>query len=351
MIAASELIGRLADVPRVELCHAPTPLESWPRLASHWCAGSRILVKRDDLNGPGLGGNKSRQLEFLLGDALAMGADVIVHGGAVQSNYCRQLAAACAVLGLDCRLVLSTAYGQPVDQGGHLLSRLFGAKVTLVECPLGAEHERRKAAVRDELTGEGRVPYLITYPNSETLGSLGYVAAAIELADQLRATDAGLPDVLVVAAVGATYAGLLLGLGLLGIPLPIVGFAPLSREYDIVPSIRHTVAAAAVRLGLQAGERADVSDLLTRCADSIDIRFDQVGAGYAIPTQDGLAALHDVASLQGVLLDPVYTSKAAAGLRTLLRPERSALFIHTGGATATFAYAGAIAQFLEEHDA
>jgi 1-aminocyclopropane-1-carboxylate deaminase/D-cysteine desulfhydrase-like pyridoxal-dependent ACC family enzyme len=283
-----------------------------------------------------MGGNKSRQLEYLLGEALDQGADTIIHGGAIQSNYCRQLAAACAGLGLRCELVLSTAYGQPLNQGGHLLDRLLGARITLINEPLGQVHEQLKAELRDRLCEQGRRPFLITYPQSEVLGSLGYVTAAIELVQQFQALTP--PDFIVTPAVGATYAGLLLGLHLLDLPIPVIGFAPLRQEYDVAGSVRAAMEGAASRLGLEVP-----SGTLA----AVDIRYTQVGRGYAIPTEGGLHALRDVARLQGVLLDPVYTSKAAAGLRTLLHAGRTAMFVHTGGAPALFAYAEQLAAHLE----
>jgi 1-aminocyclopropane-1-carboxylate deaminase/D-cysteine desulfhydrase-like pyridoxal-dependent ACC family enzyme len=341
VIDAERLERRLQRIPRQPLCHLPTPLESWQSLADAWHPGSHILAKRDDLTGLALGGNKARQLEFVLGDALANNSDVVIHGGAVQSNYCRQLAAAAAMLGIECRLVLSTAYGQPLNQGGHLLDRLFDAKITLVDCPLGIEHERKKAEVANELRRQGRRPYLITYPNSETLGSLGYVTAAIELADQLESWPGELPKRIVMAGVGATYSGLLLGLRLLGINTPLVAFAPLRDEYDIASELGRTVLATARVLGVE------VPESITK---EIDVRFDQVGAGYAVPTPDSLAALFDTARNQGVLLDPVYTSKAMAGLKSLLQPEETTLFLHTGGAPGVFAYSDLLVSRLDAAD-
>jgi 1-aminocyclopropane-1-carboxylate deaminase/D-cysteine desulfhydrase-like pyridoxal-dependent ACC family enzyme len=341
MIDTGALERRLQRIPRQPLCHLPTPLESWQSLADVWHPGSHILAKRDDLTGLALGGNKARQLEFVLADALANDSDVVIHGGAVQSNYCRQLAAAAAMLGIECRLVLSTAYGQPLNQGGHLLDRLLGAKITLVDCPLGVEHERKKADLADELSMKGRRPYLITYPHSETLGSLGYVAAAVELAGQLESWPGELPNRIVMAGVGATYSGLLLGLRLLGITIPLVAFAPLREEYDIVGELGRTLLATAKVLDV---------DVPGSVIKEIDVRFDQVGAGYAVPTPDSLAALFDTARNQGVLLDPVYTSKAMAGLKSLLQPEETTLFLHTGGLPGLFAYSDLLVSRLDAAD-
>lgn len=338
-MSPADLEQALAKFARVSLCQLPSPLEEWKRLASKWTPGSatRIFAKRDDVIGPAYGGNKSRQLEFLLGDALAKGADLIIHGGAVQSNYCRQLSAAAARLGLDCHLVLSTAYDQPLDQGNHLLDHLFGATVLFVGCPLGAEHEQLKAELRDALIEKGRRPYLITYPQSELLGCVGYLLGALEITQQLESMGLAPPDRVVLPAVGASYAGLLFGLRLLGLRTPVTGFAPLNAEYDIERSIAQAIATVAEKAGL----RVPLGTI-----EDIDIRFDCVGAGYARPSTDGLAALRDVARLEGVLLDPVYTSKAMAGLRSIASPGQQVLFVHTGGSPAIFAYAPEITKFL-----
>jgi 1-aminocyclopropane-1-carboxylate deaminase/D-cysteine desulfhydrase-like pyridoxal-dependent ACC family enzyme len=180
----------------------------------------------------------------------------------------------------------------------------------------------------DDLLRKGQRPYLITYPKSEVLGAFGYIVAANEIREQLR-ESLRVVDRVVVAAVGASYAGLLLGLRLLGVATPVTGFAPLHGEYDIGSCVSETIVAVADRL------RLGVPD--TTLAD-IDIRYDHVGAGYAVPSREGTAALLTVAHLQGVLLDPVYTAKALAGLRDIARSGETLLFIHTGGSPALFAY-------------
>ncbi|GGM65914.1 1-aminocyclopropane-1-carboxylate deaminase [Micromonospora sonchi] len=337
MITPENLTALLGPIPRVMLCQTPSALEPWSRLAQHWCPGSRLFAKRDDLVGPGMGGNKSRQLEFILGAALAQGADTIIHGGAIQSNYCRQLSSAAALLGLECHLVLSTAYGQPANQGSHLLSRLFGARITTTELPLGSEHEQIKLRLRDQLRAQGRNPYLITYPQSEILGSLGYVSAAAELVGQFPGGEP--PDVLVTAAVGASYAGLLLGLRLMGQSIPVIGIAPLRGEYDVVNAVREAITEASALLDVNRPRAIDAD---------IDIRYTQVGDGYALATPAGLSALNDCARLQGVLLDPVYTAKACAAVRDLLQPGKTLVFLHTGGAPAVFAYGEALVGSMGE---
>jgi 1-aminocyclopropane-1-carboxylate deaminase/D-cysteine desulfhydrase-like pyridoxal-dependent ACC family enzyme len=337
-VELEDLERALATFPRTKLCNLPSPVQSWMRLSQHWDLGSTLLAKRDDLIGPAFGGNKSRQLEFLLGEAIANGCDSVVHGGAIQSNYCRQLSAACASLGLECYVILSNDYDQQFNQGSHLIDRLMGAKITIFEGPLGIAHEKCKAELTHILTSEGRNPYLITYPKSEILGGLSYISAAIELVRQLPSSD--FPQRIVMPAVGASYAGLLFGMDLLGVKnVEILGIAPLSEEYEIAKTIKSSIIEIATLLNLRYDE-----EIFQR----IHISNDWVGDGYAKVTDSGISALIDVAQFEGVLLDPVYTAKAAAALRAMGRTDKRTLFWHTGGAPAIFAYADVILKYLKD---
>lgn len=346
MIDRDTLSERLAALPRAGLGNFPTPLEPWDRLRADLGMDGRLLAKREDLSGLAFGGNKVRQLDLLLGDALAQGADTIVHGGALQSNYCRMLAAACAQLGLDCQLVLSRAYGQPDDQGNVLLDLLAGATVRTIEEPLGTAHEAIKARLTERLRDRGRRPYLITYPRSEILGTVGFVGGALETLTQCDERLEQRPAVLLTAAVGSVQAGYLLGARALGWRLRVRGISPLGDEYPVAATISDAAAAAAELLGLPTlVARADVESTTAH-----------VGAGYARPTPEGLAAIRRVARTQGVFLDPVYTGKAMAGLIALARGGTLAgagedvLFVHTGGNVALFAYAPELLADLREHD-
>lgn len=330
------LAERLAGHPRISLGTFPTPLEPWTRLGDRIGLPDRLLAKREDLSGFAFGGNKVRQLEFLLGDALANGADTVVHGGALQSNYCRVLAAASAKLGLECHLVLSRAYGQPEDQANMLLDRLAGASLHLIDQPLGSRQESIKQRLTERLAARGRRPYLITYPRSETLGTLAFVEGALETYRQCRAMDR-LPSDLVIAAVGSAQAGFMLGARLLGWPLRVHGVSPLSTEYPVTTTIAAAATAAARLLGVAMDFEAD-------CVHS-DAAF--VGAGYAQATREGLDAIRAVARTEGVFLDPVYTGKAMAAL--ISYAERGnpgstgeVIFVHTGGNVALFAYRDAV---------
>src|SRR5262249_1884762 len=196
------LENALQTLPRVRLAHLPTPLEECPRLSAA-LGDVRVWIKRDDATGLAFGGNKARQLEFTLGEALAQGADCIVQGAGSQSNHCRQTAAACARLGIECLLVLRRDAKAEMLQGNLLLDRLLGAQVRFVECGLGPELEAAKAAVGEELRSQGRRPYVIGDPRARILGAAAYAQIGSELAGQLA--DAGIrPDALYVCSAGPT---------------------------------------------------------------------------------------------------------------------------------------------------
>ena len=239
ILSPEELLNRINKIEQTRLGYFPTPLEARERLRTHLDHAGTLLCKRDDLSGLAFGGNKVRQLEFLLGDAMQQGADTIVFTAAVQSNYARTLAAACSKLGLHCHLILSRAYPQPLNQGNILLDRIVGATVEFSDLPLGGMSENQLSQVTETLRARGKTPYLILYPESEILGALSYVKAATELYEQCQSL-ATLPGYLVCAAVGATQAGLLLGSRLLGWDLKVLGFSPLRSEF----SVRETIADA-----------------------------------------------------------------------------------------------------------
>ena len=339
-----QLLERLERFPRVNLGHYPTPLERWDRLERRLDHKGPLYAKREDLSGLAFGGNKVRQLEFLLGAALAQGADVVVHGAALQSNYCRTLAAAANKLGLDCHLVLSRAYGQAEDQGNILLDRIAGASIEIIDEPLGEIQEGRKRQAAERLAAMGRKPYLISYPGSELLGTLAFVKAAVELYEQCRPLPS-LPAYVVTAAAGSTQSGLLLGCHLLGWKIRLVGFAPLSHgEYAIAETVWNSIQAAAQEL------RVEVPVSRGEIINSAEY----VGDGYAKVTDDSIEAIRLVAGTEGVFLDPVYTGKAMAGLLDYLRKGKipagaSVVFVHTGGNTALFAYHREILERLSAH--
>jgi len=322
----------LSRFPRVSLARLPTPIESLPRLSAH-LGGPQLHVKRDDCTGLGLGGNKLRKLEFLLGEARAQGADTVLTVGAMQSNHARQTAAACARLGLDCELILrrsSHATEAYLNGGNVLLDRLFGARMHVL-----ATHESREdfmAARAEVLRGEGRKPYCIPVGGSCGLGNLGYVACAGEILAQAAEAKMKFEAVVVATGSGGTQGGLVAGMQLRD-GVPVIGIAVEGdrREQEV----------------LAAGQVADTLRLLGHGgvvpAGQVTVMDDFVGPGYAKPTDAMREALRLAARFEGLVLDPVYTGKAFAGLLALARSGRfgkdqALLFVHTGGAPGLFGY-------------
>lgn len=304
-----------------------------PRLSAA-LGGPQLFIKRDDCTGLAGGGNKTRKLEFLVGEALRQNADMLVTQGAVQSNHVRQTAAAASRHGLKCHALLerrvsdhSPAYA---STSNVFLDRLFGA--TLEYRPSGLDMNAEAAAVTERLRGEGHRPYFIPGGGSNPTGALGYVDVAQELMQQ--SAGQGLRFDWLVLATGSTgtHAGLLAGLHALGANLPVMGISvrqPRERQINAV----HALAQA-------TAQRLDAKQIP---ADRtiVDDRF--VGKGYGIPAPSTLEAIAMTARFEGILLDPVYTGKGMAGLIGLVRegffkPTDRVVFLHTGGAVALHAY-------------
>lgn len=322
----------LSPFPRASLTQLPTPIEPLPRLSAH-LGGPRLYVKRDDLTGLGLGGNKLRKLEFLLGEARAQGADTVLTVGAMQSNHARQTAAACARLGFDCELILrrgSHATDAYLNGGNVLLDRLFGAQIHVLEAH--ESREARMAARAESLRGEGRRPYCIPVGGSCGLGNLGYVVCAEEILLQGAAADVSYTAVVVATGSGGTQGGLLAGMQLHG-GVPVIGIA--------VEGTRLEQEALAARQASESLNLLGRSDLGLSAAVTVLDEF--VGSGYARPTDSMREALSLAARFEGLVLDPVYTGKAFAGFISLACSGRfgknqSLLFMHTGGAPGLFGY-------------
>ena len=323
----------LARFPRRRYTHAPTPIEPLVHLSRH-LNGPEIWIKRDDLLGLAAGGNKTRKLEFLVADALAQGADTLITVGAVQSNHCRLTLAAAVKEGLKCRLVLEQRVPgsyDPKASGNNFLFDLLGVeKVTVVEG--GADLMAAMQAEAAEVEAEGRKAYVIPGGGSNALGALGYVACAEEILQQ--AFDQGLELDAVVTASGSagTHAGLLVGLEANNARLPLIGINVRRPQAEQEGNVHKLAVETAALLGVPAPERQTVRALA-----------DWVGPGYSIPTDEMVEAVRMLASLEGVLLDPVYTGKTMAGLIGLIRRGeltrgQRVLFVHTGGAPALYAY-------------
>ena len=324
----------LARFPRVFLAHLPTPLERLDRL-SRDLGGPEIWIKRDDCTGLSTGGNKTRKLEFLMAEALAEGADTVITQGATQSNHARQTAAFAAKLGLACHILLEDRTGSNDANynrnGNVLLDHLHGA--TTSRRAGGADMAAEMEHLADRLRAEGRKTYIIPGGGSNPTGALGYVNCAFELVSQ--ANDRGLVIDHIVTATGSagTQAGLITGLKAVNAGIPLLGIgvrAPKAKQEENVFALAERTAE---KLGCPGVvKRADV------VADC-----DYVGAGYGIPRADTLEAIRMFAQLEGILLDPVYSGKGAAGLIDHIRKGRFAkgqrvVFLHTGGAAGLFGY-------------
>ncbi|PKP83875.1 MAG: D-cysteine desulfhydrase [Alphaproteobacteria bacterium HGW-Alphaproteobacteria-2] len=327
----------LARFPRVRLGHLPTPLEPLPRLTAA-LGGPEIWVKRDDCTGLATGGNKTRKLEFLMAEALAEGAQMVMTQGATQSNHARQTAAAAARLGMACHLLLEDRTGYRHtdyrENGNVLLDRLFGA--TIEERPGGADMNAEMEAVAEARRTEGLRVYAIPGGGSNATGALGYVNCALELLAQVN--DAGLRVDRIVHATGSagTQAGLVAGLCALSAEIPVLGIG--------VRAPREVQEANVFRLAEATAEKIGAAGVVRR--EDVVANCDYVGPGYGLPAESTLEAIDLFARSEGILLDPVYSAKGAAGLIDLIRRGEIArgervVFLHTGGAAGLAGYAHA----------
>lgn len=328
---------QLSAFPRVALAALPTPLEPLPRLSRH-LGGPDVYIKRDDNTGLAIGGNKTRKLEFLLADAIERGCDTVVTAGATQSNHVRQTAAACARLGLPCEVLLERRVadkGVDYDHNGNvLLDALLGA--TVHHRPPVEDLDAETESFVAELAADGRNPYFVPVGGSNRVGALGYVVCAREIINQ--AFDRGLTIDHVIVATGSagTQAGLVAGFESAGATVPVTGVCVSRPEALMVAKVEALLRETWSFLEL----RGDPPGGLVAAEDGF------IGPGYGVPTDAMVEAVNLFARLEGVLLDPVYTGKAAAGLIALIREGRfrqgeTLVFVHTGGTPALFAYRGA----------
>ncbi|WP_430447569.1 MAG: D-cysteine desulfhydrase [Pseudomonas piscis] len=325
---------QLARFDRLDLLGHATALEKLHRLSA-W-TGRDIYIKRDDTTPLAMGGNKLRKLEYLAADALAQGADTLVTAGAIQSNHVRQTAALAAQLGLGCVALLENPIGTDdtnyLGNGNRLLLELFDAKVELVDNLDQADEQLQALAAR--LRSNGKKPYLVPIGGSNALGALGYVRAGLELAQQIE--DSGLRFAAVVLASGSagTHSGLALGLSEALPQLPVIGVTVSRTEEDQRPKVQGLAERTAELLGVPLPQSFNVQ-----------LWDEYFAPRYGEPNAGTLAAVKLLASQEGLLLDPVYTGKAMAGLLDGIGRQRfdegPILFLHTGGAPALFAYAGA----------
>jgi len=319
----------LHQFPRLELLGAPTPLEHLPRLSDY--LGRDIFIKRDDFTPVAMGGNKLRKLEFLAADALREGADVLLTAGAIQSNHVRQTAAVAARLGLKCVALLENPIGTHAENylsnGNRLILDLMDAEVIMVDALHNPTEQLAEEAMR--LEAQGFRPYIVPVGGSNALGALGYVECAQEIAHQSE----GVVDfaaVVVASGSAGTHAGLAVGLEHLLPETELVGVT-VSRQVEAqLPLVERLRQSLAEKLEVQTKAPITLWD-------------DYFAPRYGEPNDEGMAAVKLLAQLEGILLDPVYTGKAMAGLldgisQNRFRREGPLLFIHTGGAPALFAY-------------
>ena len=322
----------IEKLPRFQLAQLPTPIEKLARL-SRQLGGPELLIKRDDQTGLALGGNKTRKLEFLVGDALAQGADTLVTAGAAQSNHCRQTAAAAAKAGLKCELILNGSKPD-LPNGNLLLNHLFGATEHWIDRPQRAAKLRE---LPEQLSAQGRKPYVIGVGGSNGVGATGYLVAMIELMEQLRVSEQRVDHVVFGTSSGGTQAGLELGARIVGFNGKLHGLSidknePEHLEYE------SEVAQIANECAAYVG-----SELRLTKAD-INVVYGYMGDGYGVVGDLEREAIRLMARREGVVLDPVYAGRAFGALVDLIRKgvfqrDETVLFWHTGGAPALFAYA------------
>jgi len=322
------------NLPRLPIAHLPTPLEPLPRLSTE--LGPRIFIKRDDQTGLAGGGNKTRKLEHLVADALEKKADTLITVGAPQSNHARQTVAAAAKFGLRCILVLR-GNAPPVTTGNLLLDHLLGAQVIW-------SGKRSREAVMEEVAEEekaaGRHPYPVPLGGSTPLGAAAYALAMVELKEQIDAMrgqgefQTRFDRIIFASSSGGTQAGLVVGAGMTGFRGEVLG---ISVDEDL-ETLRSTVARIATETATLLGQPRSYSP------QDISANTNYLGAGYAFMGRPEREAIELFAQTEGILVDPVYTGRAAAGMidllrRGVIRKDETILFWHTGGTPALWAYA------------
>ncbi len=324
----------LAKFPRRRYTEFKTPLEFLPNFTK-LLGGPNIYVKRDDMLGLTLGGNKTRKLEFLMADALSKGADTIITCGAVQSNHCRLTLSAAVKEGLKCQLVLEErvkdSYNPDANGNNYLFNLLAVEDKRVVRG--GTDMMQAMQQLADELVEKGRKPYIIPGGGSNWLGALGYVACADEILSQCFDSSLTIDHIVVASGSTGTHSGLLAGMKGNSANMPITGIS-VNRKKDVQ-------VQKVLDLALEVSEK--LGSCATITAEDVVVYDDYVGGGYSVPTDSMVEAVQMLARSEGITLDPVYTGKVMAGLIDLVRKgtlssDQNVLFVHTGGSPALFAY-------------
>ena len=315
------------NFPRIKLGHFPTPIEYLANI-TEYLDGPEIFIKRDDCTGLATGGNKTRKLEFIMPDALNSKADLIVTVGAIQSNHARQTAASCAILGIKCLIVLEqrvpNATEAYMNSGNVFLNKLFDADMVL--CPIGEDVQEYAHKIMDKKRNEGKNPYFIPVGGSNHLGGLGYIECMREIEEYDK--DGLFTHIVLATGSGGTQAGLVAGKNIYKSKAQIIGISIKDSKNDQEEKVLKLTNNSCDYVGEDHVSRNEV------------IAFDgYVGGGYAIPTEGMMSAVKLMARKEAILLDPVYTGKAFAGLVDLVQKRHfkktdKILFIHTGGSAA-----------------
>lgn len=327
----------LAHFPRIHLAHLPTPLEPMTRLSKE-LGGPEIWIKRDDCTGLSTGGNKTRKLEFLMAEAEAQGADIVMTQGATQSNHARQTAAFSAKLGVACHILLEDRTGSKdlnyKHNGNVFLDYLHGATAEIRGPGLDMNAEMEQVA--ETFRASGKKVYTIPGGGSNATGALGYANCALELVNQLNESSLAMDALVHATGSAGTQAGLITGLKAMNANLPLLGIgvrAPKPKQEEVV-----------YNLALKTAEKIGCPGVVKR--EDVVANTDYVGEGYGIPAPSTIEAIEMFAQLEGILLDPVYSGKGAAGLIDLVRKGyfkkgQRIVFLHTGGSAALFGYTSA----------
>ena len=323
---------KLEALPRFHLAEFPTPihyLESFSKA----CNGPAIFMKRDDITSLGMGGKKTRKLEFLIGEALKQGKDTLVTAGGVQSNHCRLAAAAARKANLSCHLVLN---GEQTERpnGNLLLDKIFGANVHYCG---RKERDTRLSQVAENLVTSGKKPYVIPVGGSNSIGSVGYVSAMLELETQLKDMHIKQDAIVFATSSGGTQAGLTLGAKIINFKGQVLGISidqTKTGDEPFPPVLKQIANSTAQRIGFP----------IQLVEEDFSLNCDYLGAGYAMPGDIEFNAIKDLAQHEGILLGPVYTARAMGGLINLIqkgyfRKDQTVLFWHTGGTPELFEWA------------
>jgi len=333
---------QIAKYPRVKLGNFPTPLQEMPRLTKA-LGGPRLLVKRDDMTGLAMGGNKTRKLEFLMADAKRKGADVIITGAGLQSNWSTQTAAAALRCGMKTIVCSAGPKGQykPEEYGGNmLLHYLLGADVRVFPVGFKELYEIVFVEVAEEIKKKGLTPYIAKFAGSTPIGTLGYVNAMLELTNQATIKGTEIDYIVTACGSGGTQAGLILGTRALNTGIKVVGISvsPTDKTATVAPLVNETAKMLDVSLSIEPEE--------------VTVFDDYIGEGYGAIYKDVVGAIELVARTEGIFLDPVYTGKAMTGLIDLVKKgyftkKDTVVFLHTGGQSALSAFRGPI-KFMSE---